>query len=184
MAKEEKKVKQEETKAEESAAPEKSFDFDVNAFQSANFVERTAEVPVVNSEMKAFFPEGTTPMLLVRGLTALELARADEEVKLNREARAEELVRGIGTEAMQALKTLLRTHLEDDTPDAYIRMINIVRIGLKKPKLNHEQIMKFASAFPVEFRLAFMKINELTGRGQDFEGKPGDSGKNPESKTQ
>jgi hypothetical protein len=161
---------------QEKPAVEKSFDFDVERFSTAKFGDRFAEIPVTNSDMLAFYPEGTTPMLQVRGLTAQELAVADQETQINREARAEGMLGQIGEEAIEALRVLLRTHLGGDVPDQHVKMLHIVHLGLVKPKLEYDQVIKFADAFPVEFRTVFMKINELTGRGKDYLGKPKPSG--------
>jgi hypothetical protein len=168
-------------KKDKKPEPEKSFDFDVEKFKSATFTERTAEIPVVNSDMASFFPKGTKPTLLVRGLTSLELARADAEVQINREARDDANISNLGAEAIEALRVLLRTHLDKDTPDAHVKMLHLVHMGLIKPKLTYDQVMKVSDVFPVEFRMAFIKINELTGRGKDFVGKPKDSGQTLES---
>lgn len=176
--------KQKKVKAQDEAkAPEKSFDFDTNKFESARFEPRTAEVPVNNSDMKDFYPDGVKPMILVRNLSALELARADEEVTLSKEAQSEKALQSVGTEAMDALRVLLRTHMEMDTPGQYVKCLHVVFMGMIKPKLAYEQVIKFATAFPVEFRLVFMKINELTGRGQSVVGKHKGSGQTLESKT-
>jgi len=177
--------KKKKVKAQDVAkAPEKSFDFDVAKFTSAQFKPRTAEVPVTNSDMKNFYPAGVKPMIMVRNLSALELARADEEVTLSKEAQAEKALQDIGTEAIEALRTLLRAHMEENTPGQYVKCLQVVFMGLVKPKLAYEQVIKFATAFPIEFRMAFMKINELTGRGQTLVGKPKGSGQTLESKTQ
>jgi len=170
-------------KKKEAKAPEVSFDFDVKRFESAQFKERTGEVPVTNSDLLEFYPPGTKPMLLVRGVTAMELAQAEHFVKMNEDARRESALSGLGTEAIDALRKLLRVHLGDDVPDQHVKMLHLVHIGMIKPKLEYEQVLKFATAFPVEFRAAFMKITELTGRGQDYLGKQQGSGQNLESST-
>ena len=105
----------------------------------------------------------------------------DEEVKINQEAQAEGTLKALSTEAVKALRTLLRTHLDEDTPDQYVKTLVCVHKGIVKPKMEYDQVMKCATTFPIEFRLCFLKINELTGKGMDFKKKQKDSGQTLES---
>jgi hypothetical protein len=158
-----------------------SAEMDLNKFTSAEFVNRTGTVPV--PDMKDFYPKGVKPVIKVRSLTALELARVDENVKANADARREETVKSLSSEAVDALRTLLKTHLDEHTPDSYVKTLNMVHLGMVEPKMEYEQVIKFATVFPIEFRLVFIKVNQLTGRGQDYVGKQKDSGQTLESST-
>lgn len=167
------------TKKKKKKAPPKSFEFDLGKFQAAQFERRTAEVPV--PDMRDFFPKGTAPVLLVQNLTYLELAQSDQEVALNREAQVEAEGQALQTKAVQALRTLLRAHVGEETPDMYVKTLHMVHKGLAKPEMEYEDVLKFANVFPIEFKLCWLKINELTSKGQELLGKQKDSGQNLES---
>lgn len=164
-----KKTPVKKKKKDDAKTSKKSYDFDMALFASTKFEHRTAEISV--PEMKDFYPAGVKPTLEVRGLTGEEISVAEFEVAINQQANREFSDSSVGEEIIKAIKTLTRISGGESTPDNHVKMLNFVRMGLVNPKLSQELVIKFATVYPVEFRMAYMKITELTGRGQATAGK-------------
>ena len=162
-------------KKEEQKKEEQSFAFDMAKFQSAQYEDRIDNIHV--PEMVDFYPEGTKPMIKVKGLTAEELAKSEYEVSLNRQTINEMNKLNVDDNTISALRTIMRSYGTEDTPDNHVKMLNFVRIGMLEPKMNHDEVIKFSNVFPIEFRQVYIKIAELTGRGSQALGKPKGSGK-------
>jgi hypothetical protein len=151
--------------------------FDVKAFQRAKFSPREAEV-TLDAVASAGFGTG---VFKVRGLTAEEIHIADEAKKRGQllSNLVEKLASG-GEERVQAL--LEGVGVSNGVPADLVKQYEHVRMGLIEPTLEHQDIIKFAEIWPVEFIQLANKVMELTGLGRIAEVKPAPSGGGKTSK--
>ena len=148
--------------------------FDLQRFEKTQFRHREGTVALPGlAEWFEGKPEAT-----VRGLDGNELARVQEaeaQAK-NWQAILEGLAGDAKREKVAALQELLgRT---GDVPGQLVRRIEAAEIGWLDPKMDRGQIVKFASAWPIEFQQLTTEIFRLTGLGKD-PGKPAGSGATP-----
>jgi hypothetical protein len=138
--------------------------FDLKKYRTAKFTERTKDVPV--PQLKDWFTNGDKPVFVVRGLEGEELFEVRTAVEKNRNTQEilEKLVSGeVGEKVEAALRAL---GIGDDLPDDYVRRLHTVKLGLKKPKSNLEDIKLIAKRHPVLFTNLSEEIMALTGMGQ------------------
>lgn len=145
--------------------------FKVDAFTSAAFEHRTEAMPV--PALKEWFDEEA--VWIVRGLTAHELARANEagEKRNNAAAVLEALVGGSKTEKIAELREALS--LTDATPAEISKRLEMLTTGSVDPACDHSTAVLLAERYPIEFYQLTNKITALTGQGQQ-PGKPEASG--------
>lgn len=164
-------------------------EFDLKAFRKARFVAREEDVPLpglaeagLGGEADPETGEVAPVVFRVRGLTANELARADEEADTSKLLLdvAERLASSKQGDKAQALLDGLG--LGGGTPAALRRKICHVAAGVVSPELDQQDVVKLADAFPIEFGQLAHKIYELTGKGKAAQVKPKPSGSATTSK--
>lgn len=144
--------------------------FDAKKFANTDFVPRTKEVSLPG--LASFFPPPQLPVFTVRSITGEELARCQEEVEKNKQGRRALMAAAhtASAEVAAAVRTLLtgvRGGSGADTPDGYILSLNIVHTALVDPVLEYSQIVRLATAFPVEFGALRIAALELLGMGHE-----------------
>ena len=150
---------------------------DVQQFLDAALSLREQEVKV--PELSEWFPKGKA-VWRVRGLTAAELARANESADHGTEnikALVSALAGGAGDKA-DAIKKLVGIPSED-MPADISRRIEMLACGSVDPVVggdNRDVAVRLAEMFPVTFYELTNAIKSLTGMGAEL-GKPKRSGK-------
>ena len=152
--------------------------FDSKKFLQTQFVPREEDVPV--PDMKDFFLEGDLNWK-VRGLTGVELARANEAAERNKNISAilEGLIAQDKQEKVNSVKQLIG--IDEKVPNDIAKRIEMFVMGSVEPKADTELAVKICSVYPVEFFEITNRITILTGRGH----VPGGlklSGETPKSK--
>lgn len=151
--------------------------FDLKAFQKAQFVPRETEV-TLDALVEAGFGDG---VVKVRGLTAHELAEAEESASKGRLlSDLVERLSGSGKDKVGALMDGIGYH--QDVPASLAKRLEHVRLGTVQPEMDLADIAKLAEVFPVEFSIMANKILELTGKGQQAQVKRKPSGVKQASK--
>jgi len=140
---------------------------DLQKFINANFANREASVAV--PALAEFFPDGCDPVWTVRGLTAAEMARANEAISSH--AAIKKVVEAIAAGADKA-KTVMDTLglTGDEVPADISRRIEMLAAGSVWPALgaDHRDVaVRLAESFPVVFFELTNKILELTGQGAE-----------------
>lgn len=159
-----------------------NMEFDINLFESKIFKDRTFDIDV--SELKDFFKsknekdekkdekdnESTKPpkyIWTVRGLTASEIAIANESVESNR--NLESFITAISSKSqsdkVDAVKDVLGLPT-DKTPNDLVRRFSMLVAGSVSPKCPQNIAVKLADSFPTTFYKLTNKIIELTGEGK------------------
>jgi hypothetical protein len=153
---------------------------DINAFLNAslNLREATIEVP----QLADFFGDEPAEWT-IRGLTAAEMAKANEagESGSNIRAIVDTLAKGEKAEAIKKLAGVVN----DDVPEDVSRRIQMLVSGSVSPKLDEntrDVAVRLAETFPTVFYNLTNKILSLTGQGAE-PGKRKASGKKGKSET-
>lgn len=146
--------------------------FDLSAFRKAEFKPREAEI-----EFSALADFGGK--FKVRGLTALEIAQADEAAQKGKllSDLVEKLASSSGKQKAAAL--LEGVGVSDDVPALLSKRYEHVCMGLVEPKMELADVVKLGDTFPIEFSTLANKILELTGQGQVADVKPLGSSNEP-----
>lgn len=146
--------------------------FDVKSFKKANFTPREEEIHF--SSLEQFGGS-----FIVRGLTALEIAKCDESAQKGKLVSdlVEKLASSSGKEKAAAL--LEGIGISDNVPELLAKRYEHVVAGCVNPKLDLSDVVSLAEAFPIEFSQLANKILELTGKGQVADVKPRGSGVEP-----
>lgn len=142
--------------------------FDLNSFRKTEFKPREAEL-----SFSAFSDAGLGDgSVKVRGLTAEEIARADE-ASTKGKLLGDIVEKLAGSGGKQKASALLEgVGISSDTPAALAKRYEHVCIGCVEPKLELADAVKLGSVFPIEFNQIANKILELTGKGQEAAVKP------------
>lgn len=137
--------------------------------------QQTVDVP----ELQTWFPADAAPIWTVRGLTAAELARANQaaETGLENVRAMIAALAGTGTDKSGAIRQAMGLS-DEDVPADISRRIEMLTAGSVSPALGPNQrdvAVKLAEAFPgLFYKLTNIVIN-LTGQGAEL-GKPKRSG--------
>lgn len=153
--------------------------FDKRKFGAAKFAPRTQDVNVSDSVLADFFPEGDEPVFVVRGLTASELAMANEAMAKNKTVGTvlEALQRdGDHAEKVDELREAMGLS-KDKTPDATVKSIEMILMGCVNPVLDRQTVLKIGQVAPVEFQILSNTITKLTGQGSEAKAKRKPSGR-------
>jgi len=155
--------------------------FKLKEFNQAKFHARTEFVRVV--ELKDFFDEGEEPGFEVKGLTGIEYAQVESEVKANKDIEkiVSGLLSGKAEDVSTSLKDIMGTG--DNVPDELARRLAFFEKGCVKPEGSLELAKKICERFPIDFYAITNKIVNLTGSGQVLKKKSVKSGKTKKSKT-
>lgn len=133
--------------------------FDLNAFRQADFKPR--EIGLDFPALKSFGGH-----FKVRGLTAHEIAQADESAQKGR--LVSDLVERLaGSTGKQKAAALLEgIGISNDVPALLAKRYEHVCLGVVEPRLELSDAVKLGETFPIEFSTIANKILELTGQGQ------------------
>jgi len=146
--------------------------FDVEGFKQTTFKPRESKM-TLEAFKEAGFGDG---VLIVRGLTAFEIAKADEASQKNNLTSDlfEKLAGGVSKEKVSAL--LEGIGISDDVPSLLAKRYEHVVMGVIKPKFELDDVVKLGDTFPIEFSQIANQILKLTGLGKQAEVKPPPSG--------
>jgi hypothetical protein len=149
--------------------------FNSKKFGSAKFIPRTAEVKV--PALKDWFDKDEEPVFKVRGMTASELAKANEANDNSERIKA--VVEALTTQNKSKQKTAFQDifGFGEDTPKEIQKRIVMLTTCSVEPELDQMTVVKLAEVVPIEFYIMTNKITELTGQGSFVEGKSPPSGK-------
>ena len=137
--------------------------FLIDQFREATFVARTATVDLPS--LKDFFPEGTAPAFLVRALTAIEVQKSNDAAA--RQGALDGVVRAIASQKDQVDAIRKSLGMTQDAPGELVKRMEMLVHGSVDPKLNHADVVKLSTSFPVEFYELTNRITQLTGQGAD-----------------
>lgn len=145
--------------------------FDIEKFTATNFTRRTAEVPIIDPDLKEFFPEDASAVWIVQSLTGEECARANDAKRTNRNIA--EIISKIaaasasGTDAQkladEAGKLLGVT--KTTLPDDHVYRLDLLVYGSKEPKIKKRDAVLLAERKPHIFYALTNRIIELIGDG-------------------
>jgi len=130
-------------------------------FAAAKFEPRTERYPV--PPLADFFADGAEPVLVIRGLTANELHKANEAG--TRQNAVEAVVKAITTQKDQIDTIRKALGLTSDTPGEIAKRMEMLLHGCVEPVLTHADVAKIAEVCPIEFYEVTNKIGLLTGQG-------------------
>ncbi len=153
--------------------------FQTEAFGGAALAPRTREVPV--PELAAWFDEGAPAVWRVRGLTANEVARANEAASRYKreEALAAALVAGRHGDLVRELQAALGR--SDEVEPDVARRLEMLTAGSVEPAIGLPVAVRLAEHYPTVFYSLSNAILQLTGQGSDVEKKPARSTATPAS---
>ena len=139
--------------------------FDQNGFMTAEFQPRTEAVPV--PALKDFFEDGENAEIVVRGMTAVEIAKSNEAEKRNTfmTSMAKAMVAPGDNDKARVDQIRAAIGLTDDVPGELAKRIEMLTMCSVEPALEQNVVVKFAEKYPVEFYSLTNKITELTGKG-------------------
>ena len=139
--------------------------FDADKFLNTKYRDRTAEVPV--PELKKYFPDNETPVWIVRGLTAEEIAWANDEVGRNRDISAivTALASPLSNEKAGAVKDLIGLS-KDTVPGDIVKRISHLISASVDPACSRELAVKLGRDHSILFFKITNTILELSGKGR------------------
>jgi len=154
--------------------------FDLKAFEKTQFDRRTADVEV--PELAVFFEKDEKPVFTVQNLEAPEIAKVEVSGQTNDKMAGliQHLFAGSEAEKIDALQELMGIH--KDLEPAYIQCLTRVELGLSRPKLNRQAVIRLGKLSQDAFYRINRKIKELSGQGSEL-GKLQASTKTQKSKT-
>jgi len=148
-----------------------SAKFDLEKFSQAQFTPRQEEVSL--PALGDFF-DGD-PIWVVRGLTANEIARANDSAARN--THVDSMIKAItsASKSKQVEEFRKAFGVSDDVHDEIIKRMEHLVIGSIEPKIELPIAVKLPETFPIEFYDLTNKIMRLSGMGMEVE-KPKPSG--------
>lgn len=162
------------------------MNFDSAKFLAEEFSARIESVKL--PALRAWFDDlqdDEVPEFTVRGLTGLELAKAEEAATKGRDSVAailETLRKAHRIEAIDELEQSLGAGSKVPLKLA-MKMEHLV-LGIVSPEITLQIAVKLAATFPIEFEILHLKIQELTGNGQVAVKKAKPSGDEQKSEQQ
>jgi hypothetical protein len=142
--------------------------FNLKQFNKTEYQLRTADVKITTPALMSFFSEGDDPVWKVRGLTAAELALAEESI-LSKQTVFDvikEAVKLNNSDKITELGNLLGN--TTDLPKAVKKRIEHLVLGSIDPVIDTREAVILQQNFPVEFMELSNKILELTGQGAEI----------------
>ena len=153
--------------------------FESGRFMAEKFEPRTIAVPV--PELKQWFDKGENPTWTVRGLTGIEIARANEVAAK----------RSISTAILEGLLTMKATEVKeavsrlvgrgDDIPEDLAKKVEHLVMASVDPICDEDLALRINKAYPTVFLTLSQNIIILSGQGMS-PGKSKPFGKKPKSK--
>ncbi len=127
---------------------------------------RPREGTVFVTALSDYFEEGKEPVYKVRGLTATELAQAEETAEKNKNVMAlvEAMAGGTGKDKVDAVKKALGFDSEE-VPNELAKKLEYVTLGSVDPVITLDVAVKMAECHPIEFMSISREILVLTGQG-------------------
>ena len=137
--------------------------FNKNKFMQCELQQRTETIKV--DDLADFFDKDSDLVWEVRGLTASEMAKAQESASKNKNIMAtiEAMVGNKQDEKIEALKEMLGT--DDSVPVELAKRMEHLVSGSVNPEIDLSLAVKLAEYYPVVFMQLTTKILELTGLG-------------------
>lgn len=166
--------------------------FDMQKFNTANFTDRQKKIPVKNETLAGLFmdngseaptqpgedpPPKGQPCVVVKGLGAIEMALAKEQVdnSRSREQIINAIFGTVPTANLEAIKKLAGVisydsdGVPEELPADYVRRLFYLLHGCVEPKFtDQQQVIRFAKAFPIEFHEYTNEIIRLSGLGMEL----------------
>jgi len=148
--------------------------FNLEGFRQTTFKPRES-VMTLDAFKKVGLGDGK---IKVRGLTALDIAKADEESQIKKAKIASNMITQLaGGSSKEKVAVLLEgVGISDNVPELLAKRHAHVVMGVVEPKLDLSDVVKMGDTFPIEFSQIANKILELTGLGQQAEVKLQPSG--------
>jgi len=141
-------------------------------FKRQKFQDRTDVV-----SLKKFGDTADTLDWHIRGLNAVDLERVDTAEQENSSVNKlmEIALKAAGNDEKSKSELMDKMFgLSDDVPGSLVRKYVIFELGSIAPNkpANRQDVIKFASAYPIEFRNIVNNISSLTGLGAMAKKKP------------
>jgi len=143
--------------------------FDLEMLEQGKFKPRTKKVLV--ESLSAFFAEGDKPEWEVRGLTAAEIAMANEAQRKNSNVAVvlEALAGSDKAAKVEELRESLGISI--DVPGEVAKRLELFVAGSVNPVMSLSHAVKFAENFPIDFYYLTNEITTLSGLGSEIAGK-------------
>lgn len=142
--------------------------FDLTRFRAEcrSLAPRQARVPV--PDLAVWFPDGTEPVWVVRGLVGSEIARANDAASRTRlfAATVDALASAAHSDQADALKRLMGA--DGDPPEDLAKRFDHLVFGSVEPAIAREDAVWLFATYPVVAYQITNKILELTGLGPDL----------------
>ena len=154
--------------------------FDSGRFLAEKFEPRTNSVPV--PELKDWFDKGDKLVWKVKGLTGVEIAKADEYASKRSISTA--ILEGLLSMRAQDVKESIKMMVGqgDEIPEATAKRIGHLVAGSVDPVCDEDLAARLNKAFPTVFMNLTNQILILSGQGMTTPGKPKPFGKTKKSK--
>jgi hypothetical protein len=158
--------------------------FNTQKFGAAKFAPRTDVVSVADSPLVEFFEGDSEPVFTVRGLTATELAIANEaQIKNAKIGVILDAITAGGQNAEQVKQIRESIGITNEkTPGQIAKGLEMVVMGCVEPEVPLNLAVKIAEVAPIEFNKLVIAITKLTGQGSEAQVKPKPSGRKKRSK--
>jgi len=153
--------------------------FDKDAFLTAKFEPRTDTVPVSSPELKKFFKDSEKPEWKVRGLSGVEIGKANDVADKNSKIR--DILDGIAGHLSKDRIAAIKDLVAQDTPMEVARGLELLQLGAVDPEMDLEFALRVCAVAPGDYNTLVNKIKMLSALGH-VPGKPPPSGKIPKSK--
>ena len=153
--------------------------FDKDAFLIAKFEPRTDTVPVSSLELKKFFKDSKDPKWKVRGLTGVEVGKANEIGDKNSKLR--DILDGIAGHLSEDRIAAIKDLVAQDTPMEVARGLEMLQLGAVDPEMDLEFALRVCAVAPGDYNTLVNKIKMLSALGH-VPGKPPPSGATKKSK--
>ncbi len=141
--------------------------FDATKFSTAQFKDRTFDVPVV--ELKEFFEDGDKCVWTVKCLGANEIAIANQAMQANNDLKelVEKLTSTNSTDKIEAIQSAMGLQT-GSVPDDIVRRISMLVSGSVEPECDQELAVRISTAYSTVFYRLTNKILSLTGEGMEL----------------
>ncbi len=142
--------------------------FDLQRFRTEcrSLAPRQARVPV--PELAGWFPDGSEPVWVVRGLVGSEIALANDAASRTRlfAATVDALASAAHSDQADALKRMMGA--DGEPPEDLAKRFDHLTFGSVEPTIAREDAVWLFATYPVVAYQLTNKILELTGLGPDL----------------
>ncbi|KKL59248.1 hypothetical protein LCGC14_2217270, partial [marine sediment metagenome] len=137
--------------------------FDKDAFLTAKFEPRTDTVPVSSPELKKFFKDSEKPEWKVRGLSGVEIGKANDVADKNSKIR--DILDGIAGHLSEDRIAAIKDLVAQDTPMKVARGLELLQLGAVDPEMDLEFALKVCAVAPGDYNTLVNKIERLSAMG-------------------